>query len=184
MLVFFEELFWAFIPLPLIFASLYVIKFILANLIALFVPSYQITVSPEKTSAQNLKTGQVASMDNVFYTAVVPAKKSGLQDVLISIGETGKSEHELQAELKQRYVQFKKNTLYNSEARIGGFWQIILNYFLLSEFNASTLTLLCGRHRIYFKGISAEQQPEIKKAIKLVLHNARFMASNGHGIST
>ena len=67
---------------------------------------------------------------------------------------------------------------------MGEFWQAILAYFLIGQFKANLLTLLCGRHRIQFQNMSTEQQLESKKVIKAALRNASFITSHGHGIST
>ena len=183
MLEFFERLLWALVPVPVVFAALYVIKFLLRHLIALFVPVYEITLSPDKTTVKSLKTGQIASIDNFFYSAFVPDKKSALKEIVFIVGDVGKPEHELQADIKQHYTQFKKNTFYNFQERIGELWPVILPYLLYGEFKANIVTLMCGKHRVYFQGIGAEQQPATKKSVKSILRNARFIESSGHGIS-
>ena len=184
MVEFFEEVLTAFVPLLFIFLGLFVLKFILSNIIALFAPVYEITLSPDKTTVKSLKTGQVASIDNYFYTAFVPDKKSGLHEVVVAIGTVdNKPERELEQELKQHYKEYKKNTFENFQDRIAEFWQIILFYFLFGVFKANIVTLMCGKHRIYFQGIGAVQLPATKKAIKSIFRNARFIESSVHGIS-
>lgn len=184
MLEFFEELLGSLVPLLFIFLGLYVLKFILSNIIAWFVPAYEITIYPDKITARNVKTGQAFEADSSFYTALVPDKKAVMQEIVITYGKLPKPQDELEKEFKQRYSQFQNNNFYNSQERLGGFWSTIINCFVFMELHAHILTAMCGRHSIQFQAISTEQQAESKKAIKGVLRNARFIASNGHGIST
>ena len=183
MVEFFEGVLRAFVPLLFIFLGLFVLKFVLSNIIALFVPAYEITIYPDKITARNVKTGQAFEMESSFYTAFVPDKKAVMQEMVVSYGKLPKPQNEVEKEFKQRYTQFHNNNFYNSQERLEVFWSTIMNCFVFMELQAHILTAMCGRHRIQFQGISIEQQPATKKSVKSLLRNARFIESSGHGIS-
>ncbi len=160
----------------LIFVGLiiYSIKYLLIYLFGLVLTVYDITIFPEKTYAINRKTGQKFHINNFFYTGFA-LNQHASSEVIIALNEFEISEYELKLKFQGQYVKFRKYTFDNTHERKKDFWRVIFLTLLAKELRCDRLTMMFGRHTVAIHKFSPEQLPQVEKAVKTALYNAKIV---------
>ncbi len=162
---------------------LYLFKYIFIYIMGVILPAYEVTVSPRVTQLKHIKKEIIVEVDNCFYTGIYIGAQNSYE-VVILVGKVDKPEELLIQEFQQSYSQHKKYQFDNMHGRADEFWRVLLDFLFAQKRKENFLTLRYGRHRVYYRDLNPAQAAGVTKSIKTVLRNARFIVSNGHGIST
>lgn len=154
--------------------AIYAFKYMVIYLLGLMFTAYDITIFPEKTFATNRKNGQKFEVNNFFYTGFA-LNQHASSEVIIALNEFEISEYELKLKFQGQYVKFRKYTFDNTHERKKDFWRVIFLTLLAKELRCDRLTMMFGRHTVAIHKFSPEQLPQVEKAVKTALYNAKIV---------